>query len=153
MASEKEIYASMYSMMSDFDRQEAYFPNLLTLNAMYNYANVSSDKLSLRFGIGPVLWVNTKTGSGSDKTELLLAYSLKGGIHTDAFAVSLAYSGRMIVTESGGDLSDRMFHQVGFIADAQFGRFIPGVYYRVPLDKNLKEVISGVLGVSLGIEL
>ncbi len=151
MTSDKET-APFMGIMTDVDRYEAFVPHLLAMNALYNYTSKSDEKLAFRFRFGPTLWVNTKSNSGSDDTEVLLAYSLQGGIQTETFDCIASYAGRMIVTESG-ELSKRMFHQLGVLASANIGIIHPGLYYRVPLDDKLKNVITGVLGVSLGVEL
>ncbi len=151
MTSEKEIAPPM-AILTDVDRYEAFVPNLLALNARYNYTTKSTDEFAFHFRLGPTLWINTKSNSGGDKTEVLLAYSLHGGIHTETFDCMAGYSGRMILTGSG-DPSERTFHQVGILASARIGSFHPGLYYRVPVDKNLKDIISGVFGVSLGVDL
>jgi hypothetical protein len=150
MTSDKEI-APLMAISTDVDRYEAFVPNLLAMNALYNYTTKSTDVFGFHFRFGPTLWVNTKSNSGGDKTEVLLAYSLQGGIHTETFDCMAGYSGRMILT-GDGDLSKRTFHQLGILASARISSFHPGLYYRVPLDENLKEMISGVFGVSLGFE-
>ncbi len=151
LTSEKEP-AWATAIVTDVDRYEAFMPNLIALSAIVNYATRPPEGFAARLHFGPTFWINTKSEQGSDKVELLFAYSVQGGYRSEKFDLMAGYSGRFIATESG-NLSNRMLHQLGIYTLVRFGNFHPGLYYRIPLDDNLKIILNGVFGLSLGIAL
>jgi hypothetical protein len=151
LTSDKEL-AFASGVLTDVDRYEAFMPNIVAISAIINFKKRQPEGFDACLHIGPTLWINTKSTQGSDKFEMLLAYSLQGGFYSEEFDIIAGYSGRFIVTESG-ELSNRMFHQLGILSLVRFGNIHPGLYYRLPLDKNLKNTIDGVFGLSLSIVL
>lgn len=140
-----------FTATSDYDRFEAYIPDYLSIVPMVNVNNDQSNPLALHLRFGPNIMIYTGSMEGVDRVDILLKASLQTGIQTEKFDFLFGYSGVFIVTESG-DISNRIIHQAGFSAIGHFDNFHPGIYYRIPLDKNLKTVLNGVLGVSLGVE-
>lgn len=52
---------------------------------------------------------------------------------------------------SNTDFGSRTFHQLAFSATAHFGILHPAFLVRLPLDQDLKEVLSNVVGVSVAV--
>jgi hypothetical protein len=145
LASEKKL-APLVGAIGDFDRMELYMPNVFSISALTRYRS-PREKIFFNVIGGPTIMVRTKKEPYQDKTEILLSLSLRGGIIIQPLKIGVGYSGRFIVTEDG-DLSDRIIHQIGVLVNISIGPSELGFYYRVPIDKNLKEIIKNVIGVN-----
>jgi|WetSurMetagenome_2_1015567.scaffolds.fasta_scaffold30528_3 hypothetical protein len=151
LVSEKEP-AWATAIISDVDRYEAFTPNLIAVSAIVNYPVKVQEGFAARVHFGPTFWINTNSEQGDNKFELLFGYSVQGGYHSEKFDCMAGYSGRFIAT-GNGNLSDRMFHQLGIFTLVRFGIIHPGFYYRIPLDDHLQIILNGVFGLSLGVTL
>lgn len=154
VSSKEEVI--LYAALSDYDRYEAFIPKYISLAARLNVANDPSNLFAVRFHMSPTLLVNTESiqqyQGGSRRFEFLLGASLQAGIQSENVDVLMGYSGRVLASGQG-DISDRLVHQFGAMANAHINGIHPGIYYRIPLDKNLKYLINGVLGLSIGVDL
>jgi hypothetical protein len=57
----------------------------------------------------------------------------------------------MIVTESGGDLGDRLISQLVFGGQLNFNKIKPGVFYTLPLKDYISDYENGIFGLKLDI--
>jgi hypothetical protein len=63
------------------------------------------------------------------------------------------FNGQFLFTESDADTSDRLFTQLGLAASLNLGNVNPGLFYGIPLNKDIRKDQSGILGfkVEVGI--
>ncbi|HUF08470.1 MAG TPA: hypothetical protein VMO47_04060 [Rhodothermales bacterium] len=138
--------------LTDYDRFEAFLPNVLAVNASVTGQTRLSDQAILQFGGGPVLLVPTEDG-GSDDTEVYAQYFLLGVFAGRTVAVKAGFTGRAILTESDLDFGERSIHQFGLGAALNNGTLRPGLHVRIPLDEDLRDSIDYVAGINLTVIL
>ena len=143
VAQDNKGNASELGVAADFDRFEAFVPDLTTLTGNLNYQrkNVSNVVLRLRGGASVFF------PKDSD-TEVFLDYSGQIGFEGQQISLIGGITGIMIVTESDLDLGERTVHHLGATAAINLGTVSPGVHFRIPIDDQLDN-IDYVLGLNL----
>lgn len=141
-------FSSQMASYIDFDRFEAFVPNLWTFTAAANLEYKGPTGLLLRFRTGPALFVPTESGIDP---ELFGDYSAQAGYQFNRVTVLGGLTGRGWLTES--NLSNRFVDQFGFAASYRFGNFIPGVHFRFPLDVEQENYVDFVFGINVGYRL
>jgi hypothetical protein len=149
LASEDNFGAALVGVITDFDRIEAFLPNVVSIAGMLNVHQVGQTGFALRLRGGPALAISTE---GND-TELLIGYSAQAGYETEAVSILGGVTGRANMTEENADFGERSVHQIGFNASLGLGKVRPGVHFRLPLDDDLKESLDFVFGLHLGVQL
>lgn len=145
--------AFITGLVSDFNRMEAYTPDIWTLAGRIHYQIKSSSGFVSKYRFGPTIWFNSDDFSG-DNGELWLDYSTMLGYETKKFSVMGGLTGRLIVSEDELDFSERTFHQFGVAASIRLANFQPGLYLKVPLDDDLfLDAVDFVLGFNVGVQL
>ncbi|MCK6618946.1 MAG: hypothetical protein HUU32_13015 [Calditrichaceae bacterium] len=151
LTSNEKISAVLTGFFTDFDRLEAFVPDILSLAGMVNYKYKSAGGAFARLRGGPVFWI--PTGDSEADNELWLAYGFQAGYESQQVGFSIGFTGRLLATEEDLELGERTFHQLGLAADFGLGNVRPGVHLRLPLDEDLSDVIDMVFGVNLAIQL
>jgi hypothetical protein len=149
LASEDNFGAALVGVITDFDRLEAFLPNVVSISGMLNFHQIGETGFALRLRGGPSLDINTE---GED-TELLIGYSAQAGYETEAVSILGGVTGRVNMTEENADFGERSVHQIGFNASLGLGKARPGVHFRLPLDDDLKNSLDFVFGFNLGVQL
>lgn len=136
---------------TDLDRWEAFVPNLVPVSLLGNYYSMSEHGLVLRFRGGGIVWVPTETGPD---TELLALLNAQVGFQRpDAkFGVLGGLTSRITVTTSGS-FSERSAFQAGANGWFALGRVRPGILFLVPLDSELRDIVSLTVGLNAQILL
>lgn len=139
--------------ISDHDRWEAFFEDVLAINGAVNYVYREPSGFRVRLRGGPSVWVNT--GDFGDDVELLADYGAHAWyVAAEQVGVGVGLTGRVIVTEGGLSLSERMLNQVGLTVIGHFGRVQPGLHARLPFDFDEDtEETNYVLSLSLAVPL
>lgn len=152
VADEDKSLATQAGLLSDFDRFDAFVPDILTINGLVNIKAVSPGGFALRLRGGPNFWIVTDSNTGSgDDVELLLKYAGELGYEAEQFSLSAGISGLLIATESDLDLGERTLHQFIAAATLGLGNVRPGLQFRIPLDEDTG--IDYVLGANVAIRL
>lgn len=138
-------------LITDFDRAEAYIPDVFTVLGRVNYHRTSASNIVFRLRGGPTLWLDT--GDAIDETEFFLDYSAQVGYEGALISLIGGVTGRLIISEEDLDLGERTVHQLGAAASLNLGTVRPGVHVRFPLDDNLSQAIDFVYGIHLGVHL
>jgi len=101
--------------LSDFDRLEAFTPDIFSISGMLNYQHRVDSGLTLRLRGGPILSINPSRGQFEKASEWILAYSAQAWDQGQQIRIGAGISGRAILT---GDYSigERMVDQLGFTA-------------------------------------
>ena len=150
--------ATIFGIVGDIDRLEAWSPDALTPYLTINFANTPDQPgLYYRLRGGASLLLLTGEGGSTLSTlgsnrDLFLLYSGQLGYEGNRGRLGAGVTGRVRVTR-GGNIGKRTFLQLGFNAALKLKRWRPGVHFRLPLDKDLREVFDWALGINIGVSL
>ncbi len=136
-------------LFSDIDRMSAFASEAATISAALNVGTRSSSGLGFRVRAGPELVIPTRSGPD---TEKLVYYGAQLSQVRGPLDVSVHAGGVWDVSESG-NFGERTVHQAGFGASYAIGGVRPGVTVRLPLDKDMTEVLDYVVGLTLQVPL
>ena len=153
LTSEKKSNARGVGILADFDRMEAFSIKLLPLQMSLNVARRDASGLVMRLRGGPDLWISTDSKTEGDKTEFWMHYSAQLGYEGELLNLLAGVTGRLWVTGEDLTLGERSFHQLGINAGVNLGRFRPGLHIRIPIDKDLSELIENVIGINCSIRV
>jgi len=149
-------YASSVGILSDFERLEAFAPDLLLFTGGVNYQQRNASNIVFRLRSGPSLWVFSSNEDEDDpEDEIWLDYSVQVGYENDSFSVLGGLTGSYWVTQGNDDEIDRTVHQLGVAASLIHGKLRPGVHFRLPLNSGDDAILAGldfVFGLSLGLQ-
>jgi len=152
VASSDDGSALGIGFVGDYDRFEAYLPDVLTVSSSVMGLLKPSDQFTLKLGGGPVVSVLTKD-TGGDQAEVFAQYALLAEVKTSPVIVQGGFTGRAIVTESDLSFAERSVHQFGLGVTRSSGTFRPGAHLRVPIDDDLGDAIDFVVGVHFTVVL
>jgi hypothetical protein len=142
--------ATLNGGLTEFvDRAEAFATDAVPITGFINYIFSTRTGFSLRLRGGPAFWI---ASGDREESETFLLYSAQIFYETGTIRFGGGFSGRYITTLEDADFGERSMHQLTFGLDIILGMLKPGVYIRIPLDEEYKEVIKTVFGISLGIE-
>ena len=135
---------------SEFDRWEAFIPDLLTVRMrLGKMVNSSSGNIHARFLGGGTLWISTE---GRD-TEVFADAVTQIWFQEDQFKFGAILSGRSLLSASGANFTERSEFQLGFGASGTFGNVRPGLHMHIPLGNDgligLGEAIDVVYGANI----
>jgi hypothetical protein len=150
-ASEKKEIAHLVGALTNIYELQRSLPDVLTIygNFAYHYRQINGGMFGVE--IGPQLLV--PTGELEGDTELFGHYGLAGGFALPKAAIFAELLGVFIVSEDVDKFGDRFIHSFAF--GAQYtGSFVrPGLFYTLPLDEDINEDISGMLGLKVDVVL
>lgn len=144
--------ASAIGRFADFDRMEAFAPDVFTVLGRINFQSTSASHVRIRVRGGPTLLFNSE-GFLEDDTELLLDYSAQVGYVTQKVSVMGGLTGRLFATQTEGDFGERSVHQLGASATLISGQVQPGIHLRIPIDDDLDDILDFVFGLNLSVQL
>ena len=130
---------------SDFDRFEAFTPDIFSISGMLNYQQRVDSGLTLRLRGGPILSIDPSGGS----SEWILAYSAQAWYQGQQIRIGAGISGRAFLTNGDDSIGERMVDQLGFTATLISGEYQPGIHIRVPIDDNLGRLLDVVIGIQI----
>ena len=130
---------------ADYDRIEAFMPRVLTVGLAGQMGRTAVSGLMGRIVLGGDMMVNTDGGD----PELFASYGAQTGYARYGTAAIIAFTGRAIVTEGELSLAERTIHQVTLSGAHRFGRVMPTLWLRMPVDGELSELIDYALGFSM----
>ena len=125
-----------------------YMHEVWTLYGNYAFINIASGGLRLGLEVGPDLVINldnyVDTGFFPD-LEFYIHYGLTAGYQGERFAVITEFVGLAWLSED----ADRFVNSIDFGVSYISRQFMPGVFYKIYLWDDFRDVIDGVLGVNL----
>lgn len=127
------------------DRMEAFVSDAMPITAILNYRHASVKGWVVRLRMGPSLWI--ATGKRED-LELSLNYGAQTWFKENKLRLGFGLTGRVILSRSG-TFNQRSVHQLGVNAEVQTGLARPGLYLRVPFDKDWSDIVSFVVGLKM----
>ncbi len=144
--------AALTATFADFDRFEAFAPENASVSAALHYFPSRSGDWVLQTRIGPTVLFDLDPGELDATADLFAAYSLQTWYYSGAFQLGLGISGRLLVTDDAS-LSDRIVHQAAISTQYDFKSVLPGVHIRLPLDKDLSDIVDFVYGINVTVPL
>ena len=142
--------ATVNGAFTDFvDRAEAFATDAVPVSGYLNYVVWTRTGFSLRLRGGPVFWI---ASGDREEPETFILYSAQVFYETGILRFGGGFSGRYLASLENADFGERSMHQLTFGLDILLGTLRPGVYIRIPLDEDHKEVINSVFGITLGID-
>ncbi len=138
---------------ADYDRCEAFMPDVLSIVGLGHYQYQHRSGLSARFRAGPLFQVDTNKDAIGDRTEAYAVYSAHGWYDIEKARFGAGLTGRMLVTEADLNLGERTVHQLGLFLIGKFGGVEPGLHLRMPLDQDLNDILDFVVGLNVTVPL
>lgn len=130
----------------DFDRGEAYFAELTSYQLGLNIASTERRGFVYRLRVGPTMWVP----EGGNESTTLIDYGGKAGYDNGVISAYTGITGRLNTKQNIGKTT---FHHLGFDLGYRVYGVRPAFFYRVPLDKELSDIMSKTIGVNVTVEL
>ncbi|MDZ7265888.1 MAG: hypothetical protein ONB48_00955 [candidate division KSB1 bacterium] len=149
----KNDFAAFVGSIADFDRQEAFIPDLIPLTGRIR-TKLSISKFSLHPYGGVSFNIKTERGQNQffqtvfnklreNDGELHLLYGAEGWFDFQPLYLGASFTGRGWLS-SGGSFNDSVINQAAVRAKLVFEKFSPGAYFRVPLDDLLLDNVVGL---------
>jgi len=149
----KNDFAAFIGSIADFDRQEAFIPDLIPLTGKIR-TKFSISKFSVHPYGGVSFNIKTEREPNQffqtvfkklreNDGELHLLYGAEGWFDFQPLHLGASFSGRGWLS-SGGTFNDSVINQVAVRARLVFEKFSPGAYFRVPLDDLLLDNVVGI---------
>lgn len=143
------VVASLSGILSDVDRWEAFWPNVIPVTAAFNYRHEAPTGFRVRGRLGGSLWIPEEGGD----IELFVVYGGWAGYEGRVVRAGGGWSGRVLVTDEGVFGTENLYHQLSASVDVGRGRVRPGAHLRLPLNSDLTDAVNLAWGVSLGFRL
>ncbi len=139
-------------LYSDIERPSAFIPECFALSGALNVGARAPSGLGFRLRAGPEVLVPTNSHGGESESETLINYGAQVSQVTGPWELSLHAGGTWIATESG-NFGERSMHQVGAGVSYATRTVRPGFTFRLPLDKDMTDVLDYVVGITLQVPL
>jgi hypothetical protein len=132
---------------TDLHQLQKYIPNTLTIWGNIAYHKKELNQLFYGYEVGPNIYLPTK--DDGSQTEIYFHYGITGGVQIPNLAFLAELLGIVILTEDIDEFRDRFSHS--FILGMQWstGRIRPGIFYKLYLEEEQSDTISGVLGIKV----
>jgi hypothetical protein len=137
----------IFGMFTNYEDLFKYYPDAWTFYGNFAYFNITQGGARLGLEVGPDLLV--PTGDGGDDAEFLMHYGITAGYQGEMFAAFTELIGLAMLTEDYDDFSDRFTHSIDFGLSYVSPRFMPGVFYKIYLKDEFRDMVDGVLGVTV----
>ncbi|MFC1627677.1 hypothetical protein ACFL3H_01020 [Gemmatimonadota bacterium] len=141
--------AKMIGLFSDFNqRMGSFTQESVWLKAGANYRKINEQGMGTRVRFGPSVWLPTKDTNYRD-TEVLMQFSLQLSQNLGKASIWGAFGGNLFVTMKGLDFEDRMFNDLGIGATLNLGSVQPGLWFCLPLDEDMQDMVNSVIGIQV----
>jgi hypothetical protein len=150
LASDDKFGSFLVGLYSDYDRLEAYRPDMVSIIIKNNYLKRNDSGFILRLVGGLSFWVPTDDGG---ETEVLFDYGGHAGYDGTKIQVFGGFTGRLVITEADLNFSERTIHQFGVFARYKSKNVHPGLLFKIPLDSILNDNVNIIMGLNLLINL
>jgi hypothetical protein len=154
-ASENNAMPLLLGMLSDYYELGKFLPNVFSINANLSHHIFRANGFLLNMEIGPYALIPTKSEDDSilEDPELYIHYGVSAGFRMNPVTFNVELLGIGIITEDVDQFEDRFYHTLGFGLQWSRGSVRPGLYYQLPLNKEMRDMIKGTLGFKLEIDL
>jgi hypothetical protein len=150
-ASEDKPSAAVIGITTNYLQLTKFLPNVLTITGNMAYHRIHSNGWMFGLELGPEIWIPTKGEEGEE--EVYIHYGLSAGYRINAFDIKVEWAGIGIITEDVEDFGDRFINMLAFGVVWNRSAFRPGIFYKIYLKKDLRELVRGVIGIRLNVVL
>ena len=116
-----------------------------TLSGNFTYRINQPSGIIFGLELGPRIFIPTNGGA----TELFMHYGIAGGFKVRKVAIVSELLGSAIVSESDLKANERFDHFLTVGAQLTDYYIRPGVFFHVPLDKDLRDIVKYVFGLKM----
>ena len=153
-SSDESWNAREIGYITDFDRQEAFLHDWITISTNGSLYGHYRGRYVGRFRIGPSLLLPVGELS-NEEGEVMLHYSYQVWHESDKARLGVGITGVWFLTNEDEDFfsGENIEHQFVAAANLRCGTVCPGVLLRMPLSKDLSMIFNYVLGLSVQVNL
>ncbi len=147
--------AAAYGSTADVNRFDAFSVDFIPVLMKAGFRNVSVSNLYTNVQVEPIVLIAL---NDADEYELFFDYNAMIGYANATVRLAAGLAGQWRVSEPGAPAQSRVFgeipvhHQAVVHASAGTSRLRTGLLLRVPLDRDLRDVLHFVLGVTFVID-
>jgi len=145
-----ELYTMILGTISNYYEFQKYFPDMLTIYGNYGYYRNQSNGAIFGAEIGPNLFIPTKD---EGDVELFAHYGISAGFKITNLTLSAELEGMAIISEDIDDFEDRFVHSIAFGGQWTGTNIKPGIFYMIYLKEDMRDVVDGVLGIKVDVDL
>jgi hypothetical protein len=135
-------------VLADFDRFEAFLPDVLSIPFRWNYSMQAANKVLFRSRLGTTLLVITE---GDADPELYIDYSVLSGYGHERFEIIGGLTGRLLATQGNLSAGERTVHHLGIGGNVVLGPSRPGLRFSVPIDDELNDILNYTLTLNVAV--
>jgi hypothetical protein len=147
-ANKNKGLSAFIGMYSNFSRFFQFLPETVTVSLNLTYYHLEAEGLFFGAEVGPdVIIPNEEYYTG--EVELFIHYGLTTGYRFNNFEIKGEFVGLGILSEEVDSFSDRFFNKVILGLNWIGGRIRPGLFYKVNLDKDIRDFVRGAFGFSI----
>jgi hypothetical protein len=146
VADEEKFYPLYYGIFSDLDRWEASVTHAITFDVTLGQRVRDGNGVGIEWRVVPTLWHPTQ-GEADEEIYLRAA----GGLFAEGPNAHsrLSISARGHLTRDEGDFGERTLFAAELSGAVRAGAIWPGLVVQLPLDRDLREELNMVIGLSL----
>jgi hypothetical protein len=145
VASEDKGDALAFGVYSQFGRFEAFLPKVTTVSVQAGYIKRFADRpIVIRGYLQPNLMIPNEGDA-----EVISDVSGEFGVQTHYVDVTVGVLGRVLLTESDLEFSERTMFLFGSAASVNISQASVGGYVHIPLDHDWQDLIDLTYGLTL----
>lgn len=148
--SEDKFGPVLIGIYTNYYEFQKYLPNVLTIYGNLAYHRIKSNDFIFGVEIGPNILIPTKNGG---EAEVYVHYGLTAGYRFNYVDLKAELVGIGIITEDVDDFGDRFINDLAFGIQLNRGSFRPGIFYKISLKKDVRDIIRGAFGIKLDVIL
>ena len=147
---DSESWADVMGFLADFQRSEAFIDQVVPVYGNVSYEYALGRGASIRGQAGVVGMLYTDDGDAEDGgNDALIDYGVLGTYPMGDARFGLGFYGRWIATADEGDFGENSIHHVALSGDVRTGGVRPGIFVRVPVDKDYGDILKSAIGLYL----
>ena len=145
---------ALANLYGDYDRAEAFLSEAVAARLLVGTTLRSPRGTLLTLRGGPAMWF--PTGERGSEIQVLIDYQAAVGVDVSRLTVQVGFTGRLNAKSQsavGQSFGERTVHQAAAALGYRFAGAHPMLWVRLPLDQDLTEVLSMVLGLGVTFQL
>lgn len=143
--------AAFNAIFYDYYEFQKYIPNTLGLYFNYAFHKIRTQGFYYALEFGPNILI--PTGDSKANTEIYVHYGVDLGVQIRKIIINAELTGIGFVTASTDNFSDRLVNILGLGLHWDENFIMPKVFYRIYLKEELSNMIDGVLGIGVAVNI
>jgi hypothetical protein len=146
---EEDLGHLLFGVLSNYENMFKYYPDAWTVTGNFAWFKTREGGARLGLEAGPDVLI--PGGDNDSEAEFLLHYGFTAGYQGKRLLAAAELVGVVWITEDSDEFSDRFVYSIDFGASYLSRHFAPGIFYKIYLKDDFRDLVDGVLGVSLDI--